>query len=94
MGERKEYFLCNVPSGDVEKLRGLLDEQVGEGGIMETPIDPDHPIGGKATMWQSDDDPICVTIYEQTHAIHAADVDEDSRVGQLLKKLEELHPCD
>lgn len=67
-------------------------EDIGEGGVMDTPRDPEvYPSTGRSTTWQTDNDPVCVSIYEETRAIHGADV--DTRIGKLLEELAELHSC-
>lgn len=90
MGERREYLLSNVPVEKIEEVKGILNTELGKKDKAQTfALEQDNPFTGEADIWQPDER--CVLVFNETNAIHAAEIDEDSRLGKLLSELETLY---
>lgn len=90
MGERKEYFLANVPDENIEELRGILNSDLGNPDKPQTfERESGQPFTGDADIWQPDER--CVLVFNETNAIHAVEIDVNSRLGKLLSELESLY---
>lgn len=90
MGERKEYYLSGVPVDKISEIREILDLELGDKDKAQTfDLKDGEPFTGEADIWQPDER--CVLVFNQTNAIHAAEIDENSRLGKLLSELEKLY---